>query len=171
MKGEEGVKTTTTTTTTLDVPNVVPAVDYVVADAVEEIEGGGNDSFAEKENSEVEKEVSDYEDEKEEEDEDDESENGVDDPELETGLSLDDGFFEVEAIRRKRYRKVNYCFLYHLVFVVCVLEYDVDLLLSFFCRDFTGEVGVLCEMVSVQVFIFWWQFLRRKVIYLMMFCL
>ncbi|XP_050874251.1 uncharacterized protein LOC127076596 isoform X9 [Lathyrus oleraceus] len=102
-KGEEGVKTTTTTT--LDVPNVVPAVDYVVADAVEEIEGGGNDSFAEKENSEVEKEVSDYEDEKEEEDEDDESENGADDPELETGLSLDDGFFEVEAIRRKRYRK------------------------------------------------------------------
>ncbi|CAK8560123.1 unnamed protein product [Lathyrus sativus] len=101
MKDEEGLKTTTTT---LEAPNDVPAVDYVIADAVEEIEGYVNDSSTEKENSEVEKEVSDYEDEKEE-DEDDESENGADDPELETGLSLDDGFFEVEAIRRKRYSK------------------------------------------------------------------
>lgn len=132
MKGEEGVKTTTTTT--LDVRNVVPAVDYVVADAVEEIEGGGNDSFAEKENSEVEKEVSDYEDEKEEEDEDDESENGVDDPELETGLSLDDGFFEVEAIRRKRYRKVNYCFF--LSFGFCCVCQSMMLIFCFFLPRF-----------------------------------
>lgn len=97
MKGEEGVKTTGTTT--LEAPKDVPAIDYVAADADEEIKGNGSDSFAEKETSQDE-------------------ENG--DADLE-GLSLDDGLFEVEAIHRKRYRKVSYCFI--IWFLLCVLEY------------------------------------------------
>ncbi|XP_045790920.1 chromo domain-containing protein LHP1-like isoform X1 [Trifolium pratense] len=114
MKGEEEMmkKTTTTTTTTLGAPNDVPAVERSDGNgnsADDGVEGDKDCSFTEKENTQLKKvgnEETQVEDSEEDESDEEQQENGVDDPELEVKIpSLDDGFYEVEVIRRKRIRK------------------------------------------------------------------
>jgi midasin (ATPase involved in ribosome maturation) len=125
MKGEEEM--IKTTTTTLEAPTDVP----------EGSEGNGNgaddgekdSSFTEKENTQLEKdgnEETQAEDSEEDESDDEQQENGVDDPELEQKIpSLDDGFYEVEVIRRKRTRKVTFFFSSFSSFLYfCVVVYD-----------------------------------------------
>lgn len=102
MKGEEGMNKTTT----LVAPNDVPAGGFEVGEGSGGGHGngggdGGKDGFfTEKENIQLENEDTQM--------ENSDEENGDDDLELEERLpSLGDGFYEIEAIRRKRYRKVK----------------------------------------------------------------
>jgi len=102
-------------TTTLVAPNDFPAGVFEVGEGSGNGGDGGKDGFfAEKENTQL---------------ENSDEENGDDDLELEERLpSLGDGFYEIEAIRRKRYRKVkifSLFFLYFVLFSVClVLIFD-----------------------------------------------
>lgn len=91
-------------TTTLVAPNDVPAGGFEVGEGSGGGHGngggdGGKDGFfTEKENTQLEDEDTQM--------ENSDEENGDDDLELEERLpSLGDGFYEIEAIRRKRYRK------------------------------------------------------------------
>ncbi|WJX86052.1 La ribonucleoprotein [Trifolium repens] len=110
MKGEEEM--IKTTTSTLEAPSDVPAAEGSEGNgngADDGVDGEKDGSFTEKENTQLEKEGNEdnqAEDSEEDESDEEQQENGVDDPELEQNIpSLDDGFYEVEVIRRKRTRK------------------------------------------------------------------
>jgi hypothetical protein len=120
MKGEEEM--IKTTTSTLEAPSDVPAAEGSEGNgngADDGVDGEKDGSFTEKENTQLEKEGNEdnqAEDSEEDESDEEQQENGVDDPELEQKIpSLDDGFYEVEVIRRKRTRKVIFFLSHHLV--------------------------------------------------------
>lgn len=135
MKGEEEMNKTTS-----EAPNNVPVVDFVAEERENGGDGKKDGSFAEKENTQLEKgedEGTQLEDSvAEEEQEQDESDGQQQQEEgnevilvgVKGGPSLGDGYFEVEAIRRKRIRKVNFIFFfifYFFYFIFFVLRVSV----------------------------------------------